>query len=109
MTLIMTEDQRRFPELSEILSYLNQDWEYIFNWGSTEPTFEAVVRHYKATSSLAEIKRAINDIERLLAMCATENDISESLDKLNSSYYPMGGGQTYRAAQRFRLVHQCRQ
>lgn len=96
MSAYMGEYERRFPELSSLMVWMNLDWKYIFDWEGAEPNYEAVVDHYKAKSSTAEIKQATHELEQLLALQLGEEELRDATEQMDAAYYAPGNGQTYR-------------
>lgn len=95
MSAYVSEYEHRFPKLTNLMSYFNLSWKHLFDWEATEPTFESVVRHYKATHSATEIKQAMHELEQLLALPLGEEELRDATEQMNAAYYPPGTGQTY--------------
>ncbi|MEJ7714053.1 MAG: hypothetical protein WKF84_30445 [Pyrinomonadaceae bacterium] len=54
MTIVVTEYQRQFPDLAYLMGYFHQDWKDVYDWQGAEPTFEAVVRHFRSVDSVCD-------------------------------------------------------
>lgn len=94
----MNSYQQRFYDLYQFLAgYFHQGWNVVFEWRGAEPTFEAVVRHYKAVGITSEVAQTIQELEQFLALPLNEEQLSDALDDMSCVYYPPGDGQTYRA------------
>lgn len=95
--ITVTDYEKRYPKLANLLGgYFHQDWLHEYDWQSIEPTFEAVVRHYKAINPRTTIAQVTQELERLLMLSLSDAELSKVLDEMNCAYYPLGSGRTYR-------------
>lgn len=78
-------------------AYLERGWEAEYDWRGQKPTFEAVVRHFKAVSPPAFVGRAIAETRCLLAQPLSERLLSEIVQRdFCVAYDPHVEGLTYR-------------
>jgi hypothetical protein len=92
----MINYEERFPKLGYLLGgYFHQDWPY--DYGSDgEPSFETIVRHFKARNPPRTVSQATEELEQFLKLPLGEDELDEILGKLGSYYYAPGLGMTYR-------------
>lgn len=95
MSAYISEYERRFPTLTDLMGYFNLSWKHLFDWGAAEPTFESVVRHYNATHSTIEIEQVRRELEQLLSLSLGEEDLRAATEQMNAAYYPPSTGKTY--------------
>ncbi len=58
-------------------AYLERGWESEYDWRGARPSFEAVVRHFKAISPPELVSRAASEMRCLLAQPLSERLLSE--------------------------------
>lgn len=88
----------QFPKLKYLLAaYFHEDWLHDYDWTGKEPSYEAIVRHFKAENPTATIKQATRELEEFLKLPLPDKELEEVVAyNLGSAYYPPGSGQTYR-------------
>jgi phenylalanyl-tRNA synthetase beta subunit len=68
-----------------------------YGYGSDgEPSFETIVRHFKARNPPRTVSQAKEELEQFLKLPLSEDELDEIVGKLRCDYYPPGGGITFR-------------
>jgi hypothetical protein len=86
-----SDDHREWRELRTLFAaYLHQDFieEYGDEWNA--------VRQYCADATAPYIAAAADELADILERFQDEKQLEDVADRLGSSYYPPGVGQTYR-------------
>jgi hypothetical protein len=88
----------KFPELFQFFGgYFYQGWAADYSWEAERPHFAPVVRHFKAVNPPASVARVRNELEDLLALGLSEEELKNALAELGSNFYPPGEQMTHRA------------
>lgn len=78
-------------------AHLERGWETEYDWHGREPSFEAVVRHFKAVNPPAFVRRAAAEIRCLLSQPLGERLLSEIVQRdFCVACDPQRSGLTYR-------------
>ncbi len=84
----MNEYRNRFGELYQFFGgYFYQGWANDYNWETVKPNFAAVVRHFKAVNPPATVTRVKNELEDLLNLDLSEEELSVVLMELGSNFH----------------------
>lgn len=84
----MNEYRNRFAELYQFFGgYFYQGWANDYNWETARPNFAAVVRHFKAVNPPVTVTRVKNELEDLLNLDLSEDELSKVLTELGSNFY----------------------
>ena len=79
----------RFPDLYQFFGgYFYQGWTAGYKWEGTSANFTAVVRHFKAVNPPQMVSRVQNQLQELLSLELSENDLNDALIALGSNFYP---------------------
>ncbi|HAZ48677.1 MAG TPA: hypothetical protein DDW76_28360 [Cyanobacteria bacterium UBA11369] len=94
----MDRYERLYPNLKYFFSaFFHHDWLYMYNWQGQSPSFQVVVRDFKAKDSQA-VTQTTRELEQFLAQHLTEDDedLREIVvHKLGANFYAPGIGLTY--------------
>lgn len=92
----MNEYQTRYPRLKEILGFLHQDWDVMFEWHETKPDYRTALRKLKAAGSEQDRQNAITELKQIIALNLGEIELREIINRrFRSAFYPPGAGLTY--------------
>lgn len=90
--------EQRFPELKYLLAaYFHEDWLHEYDWAGSEPSYEAIVRQFKAKNPRATVEQATRELAEFIKLPLPDKELKEVVAyDLGCAYYPPGSGQTYR-------------
>lgn len=92
----MNKYPQKFPELYQFFGgYFYQGWATDYRWEGNSPNFNAVVRHFKAVNPPATVMNVRTELEELLAIELSEEELSQALKHLGSNFYPTGQNLTF--------------
>ena len=84
----MNDYRYKFAELYQFFGgYFYQGWALDYNWETARPSFAAVVRHFKAVNPPPTVTRVRNELEDLLNLDLSEEQLTEILTELGSNFY----------------------
>lgn len=79
----------QFPDLYQFFGgYFYQGWSSGYSWEGTSPNFSAVVRHFKAVNPPQTVFRVQQQLQQLLALELSEEDLNDALIALGNNFYP---------------------
>lgn len=85
----MNEYRFKFADLYQFFGgYFYQGWANDYQWENAVPNFAAVVRHFKAVNPPVTVGRVKNQLEDLLALELSEEDLARALNELGNNYCP---------------------
>ena len=79
----------RFPELYQFFAgYFYQGWASDYRWDASEPSFEAVVRHFRAVNPPPVVDAVRNQLDEFVTGVTDDEDIRIALFELGCGYDP---------------------
>jgi hypothetical protein len=79
----------KFPDLYQFFGgYFYQGWTAGYKWEGTSANFAAVVRHFKAVNPPQTVARVRTQLQELLALELSEENLNEALIALGNNFYP---------------------
>lgn len=80
----------KYPELFQFFAgYFYQGWVADYRWDLSEPSFEAVVRHFRAVNPPSVVSAVQNQLDDLLRSDAdNEQDLTAALSELGNGFNP---------------------
>ena len=85
----MIDYRFKFPELYQFFGgYFYQGWASDYRWEGIKPGSAAVVRHFKAVNPPPTVSSVRNQLEDLLREEIEEENLSDIISALGSSFYP---------------------
>ncbi len=92
----MTNYAEKFPNLKELLHFIHQDWDIMFEWEGREPNYQAAIRKLKMDDSPEVRQKNINELRELVSSNLDEVTLRKIVNKdFRSAFYPPGIGLTY--------------
>jgi len=92
----MTDYAKIYPNLSELLNFLHQDWDVMFEWEGSDPDYRTAIRKLKAASSPETRKKIISETTKLISRNLDEVELRHVVNReFMSAFYPPGAGLTY--------------
>lgn len=92
----MTDYAKIYPNLSELLNFLHQDWKIMFEWEGNKPDYETAIRKLKVANLPAVRQNIISELAKLISCNFDEEKLEEIVnDDFGSAFYPPGVGLTY--------------
>lgn len=90
--------EQRFPELKYLFAaYFHEDWLHEYDWAGSDPSYKAIVHHFKAKNPRATVEQAGRELNEFLKIQMPDKELEEVVAyDLGCAYYPPGSGQTYR-------------
>lgn len=71
-----------FPHLYDFLcGYFNQDWEAFYAWGDENPSYQAVVSHWKTKVRPQDVDALMSDLARFLELPLSDAELQEVLTR----------------------------
>lgn len=87
---------QQYPNLRELLYFLNQDWKLMFEWEDKSPTYEGAIRKLKVDDTVETRRKTIYELKELVSSNFDEQKLEEIVnDDFGSAFYPPGLGMTY--------------
>lgn len=87
----------KFPELYILFAgYFNQDWTHLYQFKGGKSDVLEVARFYKTEDSAEGIAETIAQLEELLSLNLTEEELDQALDQLGTDYYALADNWTNR-------------
>ena len=80
----------KYPELYQFFAgYFYQGWVSDYRWDLSEPSFLAVVRHFRAVNPPVVVEAVRNQLDELVSSDGDNNDdLSKALFELGSGFNP---------------------
>lgn len=79
----------RYPELYQFFAgYFYQGWVSDYRWDLSEPSFKAVVRHFRAVNPPSVVEAVRNQLDELRAADLGNDYLTEALFELGSGFNP---------------------
>ena len=87
---LVTSYRSRYPELYQFFAgYFYQGWASDYKWDGSDPSFTAVVRHFRAVNPPAVIDSVRDQLERFMSDDLERGaDLSLSLGELGNGFNP---------------------
>lgn len=93
----MSEYTKKYPNVSEFLSFFGQDWKIMFEWEDISPNFESAIRKLKIDNSTSIRQKIIDELKKILSSNYDETKLREIIrEDFHSAFYPPGINLTYR-------------
>lgn len=86
----------QYPELYQFFAgYFYQGWVADYRWDLSEPSFEAVVRHFRAVNPPVVVEAVRRQMEQLISSQANDpDDLTYALFELGNGFNPRFEGLT---------------
>jgi hypothetical protein len=79
----------RYPELYQFFAgYFYQGWVSDYRWDLSEPSFKAVVRHFRAVNPPSVVEAVRTQLDELIALEDNNDDLAGVLFELGSGFNP---------------------
>lgn len=92
----MRNYSEQYPNLRELLYFLNQNWKLMFEWEDKQPTYKGAIRKLKLDDTVETRKKTIYELKELISCNFDEEKLEEIVnDDFGSAFYPPGVGLTY--------------
>ncbi|NOT48437.1 MAG: hypothetical protein HOP17_11900 [Acidobacteria bacterium] len=80
----------RYPELYQFFAgYFYQGWVSDYKWDLSEPSFKAVVRHFRAVNPPSVVEAVRTQLDEFISFDAVnEDDLADALFELGSGFNP---------------------
>lgn len=90
------DNTKIYPNLKELLNFLNQDWKLMFEWENTEPNYQSAIRKLKVDDSPEIRQKNIDELKTLISSNYDEVTLRRIVNRdFGSAFYPPGLGITY--------------
>lgn len=85
---IVTNNTRgRYPELYQFFAgYFYQGWAADYRWDGTEPSFEAVVRHFRAVNPPSVVNSVRDQLTQLINSARNRAELVHVLSELGNGF-----------------------
>lgn len=92
----MTDYTKIYPNLSELLNFLHQDWKIMFEWEGSKPDYQMAIRKLKV-ANLPDVRQKItSELTKIISCNFDEEKLEEIVnDEFGSAFYPPGVGLSY--------------
>lgn len=71
-----------FPHLGAFLAgYFNQDWAAFYVWGDEQPSYQAVVGHWKALVRPQDVDHLLGELAHFLALSLPDAELKQVLTR----------------------------
>lgn len=85
---ITNRDEQKYDGLAQLFKgYFFPYWQQAFVWQGAEPTYEAVLRHYKTEDSAEGIKTTTAQLEEILSLPLTDGEFKDLTNALGFNCY----------------------
>lgn len=86
----LTGYKSRYPELYQFFAgYFYQGWVSDYKWDLSEPSFKAVVRHFRAVNPPGVVEAVRNQLDELMLSEGHDSlDLTNALFELGSGFNP---------------------
>lgn len=91
MIEITNRDEQKYDDLAQLFNgYFFPYWQQAFVWQDAEPSYEAVLRHYKTEDSAQGIKKTTAQLAEILSLALTDEEFKDLTSVLGFNYYSNG-------------------
>lgn len=78
----------RYPELYQFFAgYFYQGWVSDYKWDLSEPSFKAVVRHFRAVNPPVVVEAVRNQLDQFI-LSEADDDLTKTLFELGNGFDP---------------------
>lgn len=79
----------KYPELFQFFAgYFYQGWASDYKWDLSEPSFKAVVRHFRAVNPPMVVEAVRNQLDELISSGGDNTDLTKTLFELGNGFNP---------------------
>jgi CdiI immunity protein len=71
--------REKYPKLSNLIAYLNQDWLHDYNWENKSPHYYPVIRFFKTHNPQTTVEQATRELKAFLAEGHDEEHLEDYL------------------------------